>query len=256
MNCIVLGSGRSGTSMINLLLANAGFYFGSRHIGYDEGNPLGYYEDRNVNNANDVLLWPYFRAGPARVWRRITRKPHLESWQGWLLDITPEQAEALSVPNSLRESFVEFFKRQPFAYKDPRFSFTLPAILPLLPSKTVFICVYRDPRQVVVSTIKEARKETKHRDWQDRYPINYCYRMWEAHYRCIINAYTKFQLSCVFVRYERLISGRCVSKISDLVGAKLDGSLIKPELNRIEPSAVPMPASTSALLAQLDELSA
>jgi hypothetical protein len=255
-NCIVLGAGRSGTSMMGQLLAKAGFHVGNQIYPPDEGNPAGYFEDAEVNLANDALLQPFYDSFTARFRRRMTGRPQLLPSQGWLLDLNPRQTQALSMPAYLRPSFVDLFSYRPFAYKDPRFSFTLPTVISLVPERTVFICIFRHPQQVVASTIKEARRHAAQRGRDVILPTSYCYRMWEAHYRCILAAYDALRLSCLFISYESLIVGKRLSPISKLVGATLDGALVRPELNRtVRLSEVEVPESTVSLFSRLEKLS-
>ena len=44
-NCLILGSGRSGTSMAAGILARAGYFMGAELWPADIGNPKGYFED-------------------------------------------------------------------------------------------------------------------------------------------------------------------------------------------------------------------
>ena len=57
-NCLILGSGRSGTSMAAGILARAGYFMGAELWPADIGNPKGYFEDREVNKINDELIAP------------------------------------------------------------------------------------------------------------------------------------------------------------------------------------------------------
>jgi hypothetical protein len=242
--------------MMGSLLANAGFHVGKRTYPPDEGNPLGYFEDAEVNLANDALLQPFYDSFTARFRRGMTGRPQLAPLQGWLLDLNPRETYALSMPAHLRTSFADLFSRQPFAYKDPRFSFTLPTIISFVPERTVFICIFRHPQHVVASTIKEAQRDAAQRGWDVNLPISYCYRMWEAHYRCILAAYDALRFSCMFISYESLIVRKRLSAISELVGATLDAALIRPELNRaVRHSDVEAPESSEFLFSRLKRLS-
>src|SRR6185437_1628887 len=55
-NCLILGSGRSGTSMAAGILAQTGYFMGDDLWPADIGNPKGYFEDREVNTINDELI--------------------------------------------------------------------------------------------------------------------------------------------------------------------------------------------------------
>lgn len=55
-NCIVVGCGRSGTSMVAGALAGAGYHMGSHLWPADAGNPKGYFESAVVNGINEQVL--------------------------------------------------------------------------------------------------------------------------------------------------------------------------------------------------------
>src|ERR1700726_1587163 len=64
-NCIILGCGRSGTSLASGLLAGSGYFMGDHLYPPSEGNPKGYFEDQDVNAINEDLLEPVIPARPA-----------------------------------------------------------------------------------------------------------------------------------------------------------------------------------------------
>lgn len=70
-NCLILGCGRSGTSLTAGLLNKAGCFFGSSPIDVSEANPKGFYEDHLVNYVNEQIL-------AERV--RYSRLPRLARW--------------------------------------------------------------------------------------------------------------------------------------------------------------------------------
>src|ERR1043165_10164717 len=55
-NCLILGSGRSGTSMAAGSLAKAGYFMGENLIAARKSNPKGFFEDVEVNMINEELL--------------------------------------------------------------------------------------------------------------------------------------------------------------------------------------------------------
>jgi hypothetical protein len=52
-DCIVLGSGRSGTSMVAGALAKAGYFMGDRLYPARDANPLGFFEAPEINSINE-----------------------------------------------------------------------------------------------------------------------------------------------------------------------------------------------------------
>ena len=54
-NIIILGSGRSGTSMVAGLFRNCGYYMGDNYILPRESNPKGFFEDSEINNIQRII---------------------------------------------------------------------------------------------------------------------------------------------------------------------------------------------------------
>ncbi len=59
---IVLGCGRSGTSLVAGLLASAGYFMGPRLHPPREANPTGFFEGEVVKDVNEALLDPLVEA--------------------------------------------------------------------------------------------------------------------------------------------------------------------------------------------------
>jgi len=55
-NCIILGSGRSGTSMLAGCLAKSGYFMGDNLYPAREANPKGFFEDPEINAINEMLI--------------------------------------------------------------------------------------------------------------------------------------------------------------------------------------------------------
>src|SRR5438105_10232021 len=109
-NCLILGSGRSGTSMLAGMLRGAAYYMGAHLIPADDGNPKGYFEDDEINAINEALLAP--------VTPRFLRPSY--GWR-WLAQVpvgTP-----LTCPADIAERIEAQTRRVPFAFKDPRFCY-------------------------------------------------------------------------------------------------------------------------------------
>ncbi len=86
-NCMILGSGRSGTSLVAGVLGNSGYFMGDKILQPTEGNPKGYFEDLEVNHINELILEPvvpkrprflrkwFFHDRPVRNQRWLARLP-------------------------------------------------------------------------------------------------------------------------------------------------------------------------------------
>ena len=58
-NCIILGSGRSGTSMLGGILHNAGYFMGDNLYPPSISNPKGFFENPRINRINELILSKY-----------------------------------------------------------------------------------------------------------------------------------------------------------------------------------------------------
>lgn len=138
MTICITGMHRSGTSMVTRLLQLCGLYLGpeERIMPPHPDNPAGYWENLDVIEINDLILeqlgggWDFL---PAEV------KP---DWEG-----RPEL-------DHLRDRALELIKvfgvQENWGWKDPRFCFTLPFWLALLPDVKVVVCL-RHPLDVAAS---------------------------------------------------------------------------------------------------------
>ena len=55
-NCLILGFGRSGTSLLGGLLHHSGYFSGNHLHPARESNPKGFYEDVVINRINEHIL--------------------------------------------------------------------------------------------------------------------------------------------------------------------------------------------------------
>ena len=150
-NIIIMGSGRSGTSMVAGCFANSGYFMGDNLWNACESNPKGFFEDREINEINEVLLEPDI---PKRIhfFGKCFFRHRPVKWQRWLACLPPDFKPAYCPVTS--ERIKTILQRQPYCFKDPRFSYTLPIWTPLL-KNAVFICVFREPGRTAHSIYKE-----------------------------------------------------------------------------------------------------
>ena len=109
--------------MVAGVLSSSGYFMGDSLNPPNETNPKGQFEDREVNQINEALL--------ANAFRDRHRKPAAE-WvlggqpgndQRWLARL----AVGMAIPETreIAERIVRLAEREPFCFKDPRFSYTL-----------------------------------------------------------------------------------------------------------------------------------
>ncbi len=225
---IILGTGRSGTSMVAATFRSSGAFMGDQLLPSTPSNPHGYYEDRGINRLNNDLI------------RRLLGRPFL----GWRIRQkvfrtvhTVPSAFFLAAPRRLREirptedevnRMLSFTQREPFCYKDPRFSITLPTWLHYLPENAGFIVVFRDPMRTVESMLRDAKEQ-----YDPPLPItrNWAYVCWFRTYSRIITFSEKSQ-RWLFVNYDAILDRTATEGLSEFVMARLDFSQVDRRTSR------------------------
>ncbi len=177
MQLVVLGMHRSGSSMLTRLINLMGAYFGSEDasLGFDDANPKGYWERKDVLWANEAIL----------QWHGCT-------WD-CVADWNFEQTRDLpaEVLHRMRSIILGMDGFRPWVMKDPRMCLTLPCWRPLL-EVPVAVLLHRDPLEIANSL---KRRGT---------PLAYSLSLWEYYAIGALNA-TR-DLPRVFVRHDRLIA--------------------------------------------------
>jgi hypothetical protein len=148
-DCVILGCGRSGTSLAAGVVARAGYNCGEDLLPADDGGPTGFFETRGVNAINEALISACDGELPTRGYSRP-----LGDGERWLA-VFPETA-APEATAELRDDMSGAIPPSPYCLKDPRFSYTLEAWRPLFDG-ALFVCVFRHPDATARSIAKEVR---------------------------------------------------------------------------------------------------
>ncbi len=244
-NCIVLGCGRSGTSMVAGALHGAGFFAGEDLMPPTPGNPKGYFESFAIEAINETLLFGVCPPRRKGILGPFTRH-RMGRAQRWLARV-PLDAP-LPCPAELTERIRRQVAHTPFAFKDPRFCYTLPAWRPHLP-ETVFICVFRDPRRTVQSILTECREEAYLKDLPMDEPR--AYEVWMLMHRHILDRHSR-QGHWLFLHYDQILEGGGLDRLDAFVEARVDRSFVEPALRRSAAKGR-MPESAARLYATLCE---
>jgi len=251
-NCLVLGSGRSGTSMVGGVLSGAGYFMDDRPYSANDGNPKGYYEDEEVNLVNEAILEqiPSLRTvGPAWPWwlRRwlVPRNP--VQGQRWLVSL-PVETTIARYP-AVEARIVALTGRVPFCFKDPRFSYTLPAWRPFL-TDTVFVCVFRHPADTVTSMLRECSQ--RRYLWSLAMSLDLGLQCWTAMYRHILDRH-RHEGRWLFLHYEQVLTDAGLDRLSAFVEAPVDRRFPDAALRRSS-SALTVPEVTLFAYRELCEL--
>ena len=246
-NCVVLGSGRSGTSLTAGLLVGAGYHAGDDLLEPSESNPRGFFESRLVNALNEDLLAQVVPKRPrARLLRPLFRhRPR--RFQRWLA-VAPAGA-GFDVDDGLRARLAAALPAAPWCVKDPRFTYTLRAWRPVL-GDAAYVCVFRHPGETAASILAEQRRTPALQDL--RLSTRRLLTMWERMYGEVLRE--AGEGDWLFVDHAQLVAGDGVERLGRHVGVDLDPGFVEPALHRSRPA--PVPGATLALYDRLRRLAA
>jgi GT2 family glycosyltransferase len=178
MPVAVAGMHRSGTSMIAKALHLAGLFLGEEAdlIDPTPDNPDGYWENARFVDVNDEILaalgggWD----SPPAVPRRFEEDPRLRGLR--------QRAKKLGD---------EFRTKEPWGWKDPRNSLTVPLWLQLFPELKVVVCL-RNPLAVALSL------------HQRYFSYSTALELWETYNRRVVESVASDQI--LVTDYEAWIS--------------------------------------------------
>ena len=215
---VVVGAPRSGTSMLAGLFVDAGHHAGRRLIPPTPSNPAGFFEDLDVNAANDSLL----EAVADETVEGTVAPPRSLRWLG---------AYRRPVRDAGGLDLAPLVPPRPFVLKDPRLCYSLPAWRPVLGDAAVVVIVRR-PDEVVASV----------GSMRDREPETFAgFEVTEAHLRAMWVAMHEAVLAwadepgapdVVFVRCDRVRDGSALERLGDLAGVHLGGGSVRADLHR------------------------
>jgi hypothetical protein len=178
MPVIIVGMHRSGTSMLTRMLNLAGLQLGrNEHLmqpAFD--NPEGFWENLEFVHINELLLHAF-----GGTWSAPPDWP-----KGWVGDsrLTEIRQAAAALPAKLQ-------LHEPWGWKDPRTTVTLPFWLSLWPEARIVVCV-RNPLEVACSLAQ-----------RNRWTLWTGLRLWLRYYRALLASVPLGQ--CVVCHYEALL---------------------------------------------------
>lgn len=248
-NVLILGSGRSGTSLAAGCLASAGYYMGDRLLDPRDANPKGFYESVEINEINEEILSCYTRPRPPYGRGRFLFRHRPLHMQRWLARISPKVD--IRASEDVSRKIRQMVGHKPFCYKDPRFSYTLPAWRPFLDEReTVFICVFRDPATTAESILKECRSFPPLADYHSgiamtrKRALDVWFKM-SSHILRQADSGT-----WLFLHYEQLFTPEGLDRLEDVTGASVDRQFPTRSLSRTT-DARPVPAGIMKIYREL-----
>jgi hypothetical protein len=224
-NVIILGSGRSGTSLAAGLLAKAGYYMGENLMPPTSGNPRGYFESFDIERINEDILRQVVPAKPRPL--RFFFKSRFGRGQYWLANL--RVGTRLKADSAMTARITALTGITPYCFKDPRFCYTLPVWRPLLDPETVFICVFRHPAETIASIEREWRTEPYLFDFP--YSDERVLSVWKQMYAHILDIHIHSG-RWLFIHYRQLLTSEGQKQMGDFTDADIDRSFADATLHR------------------------
>jgi hypothetical protein len=250
-NIIILGAGRSGTSMTAGLFSKAGYYLGDNYLGKSDSNPKGFFEDREINQINETILKTAVPTYPEIIRKYLFPSVTFHNAR-WLARITP--GKKLKSDKHIDERITERLSHVPFCYKDPRFSYSLPIWIPFLDNNTVFICVFRDPVKTARSIVKECKSSEALSPLEMNEKI--ALSVWSLMYTHVLHSYDKDnnKKRWLFIHFDQIISGQSFNTIQKFTGADIDYSFPENRYSRSRSTNEKQSVKLSMIYSKLNEL--
>ncbi|WKN44450.1 sulfotransferase [Tunicatimonas pelagia] len=226
-NIIVLGSGRSGTSMLTGLFAKSGYFMGGNLYPGRDTNPKGFFESGQINSINEDIIREVapkrLRLGPIDPFSNRPNRPG----QRWLtqLDLNTKLPDS----DQYSDRITSLVSQQPFCFKDPRFCYTLPVWKPYL-NNTIFLVVFRHPHSTANSMVKEYKAMPYLRGF--KFTKQDALNVWHLMYSHILNRHIHDGGNWLFMHYEQILSGECYNVIEEFAEVKVDRGFVDQKLNR------------------------
>jgi hypothetical protein len=246
-NCLILGSPRGGTSLLAGTLFRAGYFMGNYIWPADEYNPKGQFEDVQVNGINEELLESVVPKVPKRPIRWFHRRHDFRYGQRWLA-VVPPGVEIKPQPG-LEPDIRALVARQPYCFKDPRFSYTLPAWRPFI-GDAVLLCIFREPARTANSIVNCLERNPALSNLTMNFDA--ALDVWTTMYERIVTQH-KHQGDWLFIHYEQIMNGSAAARIRSALGVEPDLNFPDDELRRSRPDGA-LPSRTHAVYDELCDL--
>jgi hypothetical protein len=196
-------------------LAAAGYYMGDGLYPPRGSNPKGFFEGPQINGINESLLAP-----------AVPTEQGLKYGQRWLAELA---AGSRLVPTQEVDSAIRsMVEREPYCFKDPRFSYTLP-VWALYLRNTKCICVFRDPGATAVSIVRECADAAYLSNVRMTY--SRALSIWTSIYKSVISLQV-LPVDWIFLHYYQIVNGEGLEKIARGLDAPVDNTFPDASLNR------------------------
>lgn len=246
-NVIIMGSGRSGTSMTAGILANSGYFPGNYVLNKGRiNNPFGNFEDQEVNFINEQLLSQVI-PGPKMINGILSHRDRPTDNQRWVGRVPV--GTAIPPIAVYEENIRNLTSQKPFYFKDPRFSYTLPVWRPHL-KDTVYVCVFRNPYKTAQSILKQIVDAPYMNSIQMDFSM--ALDVWIKMYSHILEVH-RHEGEWLFLHYDQALTEMGLDKLSEFTGASVDRNFPKKDLRR-DYQELPIPDEAAEIYQQLCKL--
>lgn len=216
-NIIILGCGRSGTSMIagSILTGNGPKYnTGGKTHEPDKFNAKGYFESNAINRINNDILWscPNVKTTEGLA-------------QGWL-SVLDSNKIITDVSKDIEHRIENVISQQPILFKDPRFSYTLPIWLRYL-SDLKIICVFRHPKLTIQSIMYHCQN-ADYLKGKIKIDLDFCQKIYFSIYDYILKNYKLLDILCI--NRDQIVDGSGIQRLSDFIGHGINKNFADKEL--------------------------
>ena len=251
-NVLIMGSGRSGTSLVSGTLAKAGYFMGDELYPPRDSNPKGFFESPEINGINEAILSSIDYEDLSWIKRYylrycLTDFAPVGQHHGWVARVPIGAKMSVSPPVLARMKRAT--DRHPFCFKDPRFSYTLPLWRPFL-QDCVFICVFREPFATARSIVKECG-DVDHLN-NERMNLQIAIEVWMLMYQHILRIHRQ-QGNWLFIHFDQVLTGQGLDKIEYVTGASVDRAFPEASLKR-SPATGKMSRRVAHIYEELCEL--
>jgi hypothetical protein len=226
-NCLILGAGRSGTSLAAGVLSQQGYFMGTDLYSPDQGNPKGYYESWLINSINEDLLAQVISSRPRLPFSNILFRRRPPRDQRWLSCL--HKRMTFKPTESITHRIETVTSQKPFCFKDPRFCYTLSVWRPFV-GDPLYLCVFRDPSRTAHSLIKECQRVPDYAKFISTYSEAFC--LWEAMYRYVLEVHYSQGGDWIFAHYEQFLDGSVFKRLGQALGVRLDADFADRTLSR------------------------
>lgn len=235
-NVIILGSIRSGSSMLTATFRDTGAYFGEDIMSPSIANPYGYYECHKINRLNNQIIRKIIYKKVRFPFKRLSNhlRPSIYDDQRCLMLAAPRHISNVNLSDGIINEIAKIASQEPLCLKDPRFSVTLPFWRPFFQKNTRFIVTFRDPFRTVDSMLRNAKEI-----YTPPLPLDESWglKVWYRNYYRLLHGFANRE-DWFFAHDEQIFAGNALPAIEKFVDTKLNTDQINPSIRRSKPEAI------------------